>query len=58
MKVSSLIAMLTLLDRDSEIFMSHNGEGNLFSNPCSIDTEEGFYILYPDDSYYNYEDLP
>jgi hypothetical protein len=58
MKVGHLMARLSLLDKNSEIFVSHDGEGNSFSNPGSINVEEGFYILYPDDSYYNYEDLP
>ena len=57
MKVRQLIRMLNCLDNEKQIFISSDSEGNSFNNISTIEDNEGFYIIWPDDSYLEYEDL-
>ena len=57
MKVGQLIRMLNCLDNEKQIFISSDTEGNSFNNISTIEDNEGFYIIWPDDSYLEYEDL-
>lgn len=57
MKVGQLIRILNCLDAEKQIFMSSDGEGNSFNNISTIEDNEDFYIIWPDDSYLEYEDL-
>lgn len=57
MKVKELVRILKTLDQDKPIFMSSDSEGNSFSNPCEISKEIGFYVIWPDDSYIEPEEL-
>lgn len=57
MKVGQLIRMLNCLDNEKQIFISSDTEGNSFNNISTIEDNESFYIIWPDDSYLEYEDL-
>ena len=57
MKIRTLIEILSKLDWDKEIYLASDSEGNSYSNPNGILVEEKYCILYPDDSYLEYEDL-
>ena len=57
MKVRALMEILLKLDWDKEIYLSSDSEGNSYSNPSDVLIEEKYCILYPDDSYLEYEDL-
>lgn len=59
MKVKELMQWLFQCNPEANIYISGDGEGNSHSNPGDIWTDDdlGFYILYPDDSYLEFEDL-
>lgn len=59
MKIKDLMLALSACEPEANIYMSSDGEGNSFGNPCDIykSKNDNFYILYPDDAYYEVEDL-
>lgn len=57
MKVKNMIEALKHLDQEATIYMSSDGEGNSFSNPCEISKEGDFYVLWPDDSYIDADEM-
>lgn len=59
MKVKQLITLLKQLKPNADIYLSSDGEGNSYSNPSDIcaDEKEKYYILFPDDSYLDIEEL-
>lgn len=57
MKVKNMIEALKHLDQEATIYMSSDSEGNSFSNPCEISKEGDFYVLWPDDSYIDADEM-
>ena len=57
MKVKNMIKALEYLDQEKTIYMSSDSEGNSFSNPCEISKEGDFYVLWPDDSYIDADEI-